>query len=207
VEQFARHDDATTAGLHSAGWTADRAHWWSSASFSRSVRTQPSMAARIVPTRREGAEAVYRRHGGGTLPEEALLRNNFHDYTAFPATAALTFAPASVPAGFAERRLYRVLFAKQLTQAGPENLRALWRAALLEPSGPDERVLATARRRTGDDVYTWDLRSIGPRLACCLDVTALLRAATSTTVGPVLGELTEAVRQQGLIPVTTERFC
>ncbi|GIH10214.1 hypothetical protein Rhe02_82810 [Rhizocola hellebori] len=192
VEQFARHNDATTAGLHNAGWTAQQG-WWSSASFSRAVRTDPGLAARIVPAQRDDAEVVYRRHGGGPLPAETVLRQHFHDYLEFPATPPLVLGAAGVD----QRRLYRVLFAKDLTAAGLANLRARWRCN----TPPDERVLA----RSGQDLFNWDLRRIGPGLAYCLDVT-VSGGDTAATVGPVLDELTAAVRQQGLIPVTTERF-
>jgi hypothetical protein len=235
VEEFVRHKDFSTAGLHNARWSRedrsredrpredwscedqsredktredqsredwsredwsredkthedktheDKTHegrWSSDTAFSRSVRTDPRLSARVVPTTRAGAERAY----PGRLPAEPVLRTYFRDYDEYPAAApllALTPAPPP-PEGFREKRLYRVLFAK--TPAKPEP--------------------ATGRLVEGGEVYTWQLRRIGDGLGWSLDVSVLLKEGTS--IGPVLDRLTDLTRiRHGLIPVTTERF-
>jgi hypothetical protein len=84
-----------------------------------------------------------------------------------------------------------VLFAKDLDAGRPAPLNASWQPA---------------RRRIGADLVTWTLRRVGRGIAWGLDVTVLLATEDDAAVGPVLRDLTAAVRRQGLIPVTTERF-
>ncbi|MFI6779629.1 hypothetical protein [Micromonospora sp. NPDC050276] len=126
VEEFTRHHDFSSRGLDSAGWTPD-ADWWSSASLSRSMRTDPELLARVVPTTRPEAASIYRRLGGGRLPDEAVLRTYFLDHQPIAATPPLRLGPAQPPAGFHERRVYRVLFARDLRAEQVASLRALWR--------------------------------------------------------------------------------
>jgi hypothetical protein len=154
------------------------------------VREDPSLAARVVPAERAEAERVYAQQ----LPTEALLRNHFHDYLSFPSATVLRL-------GTHDRRLYRVLFAKTLAPAGLASLRSRW-----GPAEGDPRVMASARLAIGADLFTWDLRRLGPGLAWCLDVSVLSHGTAEDSIAQVLDELTSAVRQQGLIPVTTERL-
>ena len=66
-------------------------------------------------------------------------------------------------------------------------------------------VLRTVTVRTNRaDVFTWDLRRIGPSVAWCLDVTVDLAGAGDDTIGPVLRELTSRMRRHGMVPVTVE---
>ncbi|MET8365392.1 hypothetical protein ABZU53_17700 [Micromonospora sp. NPDC005194] len=164
VEEFTRHDDFTTTGLHSAGWTPS-AGWWSSASLSRGLRTDPAVLARVVPIAHADAVAAYRRLGGRHLPSEAVLRTYFRDHQAFATAPPLRLGPTQPPEGFHERRVYRVLFAKDLRADQVATLRTVW------------------------------------------------RTTDGCTVGSVAGghreilyELTEVLRQHGLVLVTTERF-
>ncbi|WP_327042609.1 hypothetical protein OG400_10145 [Micromonospora ureilytica] len=201
VEEFTRHRDFTTTGLDSAGWTPD-AGWWSSAALSRAMRTDPEVLARVLPTSRREAEDVYRALGGGQLPNEPLLRTHFLDRQPIATAPPLRLGPAQPPAGFHERRVYRVLFAKDLGAGQVASLRTAWRT----PAGGTGTAAATGRLDQHGDQITWDLRRVGHSLAWCLDVTALLRTDATVVLGSTLSELTNVLRQHGLIPVTTERF-
>lgn len=205
VEEFTRHRDFSTSGLDSVGWTPEGG-WWSSASLSRALRTDPEVLATVVPVERSEAEDVYRRLGGGRLPDEAALRASFSVHQPFATAAPLRLGPAQAPAGFSERRVYRVLFAKDLREDQVEDLRTTWWTADLDTGPRAPGSVAAGHLERGGDHFTWDLRRVGNGLAWCLDVTALLTTDASGEVGPTLYELTNAVRQRGLIPVTTERF-
>jgi hypothetical protein len=201
VEEFTRDDDFTATGLDSAGWTPG-SHWWSAASLSRGLRTDPQLLARVVPCTRSEAESAYRTLGGGQLPDEAVLRRYFLDHQPIPATAPLRLGPAQPPAGFHERRVYRVLFAKDLHAKQVASLRATWQT----PAEGASAAAASGRCERHGDQLSWELRRVGHTLAWCLDVTALLTTDGTGTVGSTLAELTDVMRQHGLIPVTTERF-
>jgi hypothetical protein len=200
VEEFVLADDHTAVGLRSTGWTAADRRWWSSAEFSRAMRADPALRTRVAAAERADAEAAYRRLGGGDLPDEPTLRGYFRDYEPLATSAPLLLGTGPVPDGYREKRLYRVLFAGELTPERLANLRAVWR---MEAAG-SARVAGTARLPVGDDLFTWDLRRIGPGIAWCLDLTALLH--TGTALGPLLRDLTSTMRHQGLIPVTRDRF-
>ncbi|MEH1166654.1 hypothetical protein V6V47_14840 [Micromonospora sp. CPCC 205539] len=202
VETFARHPDFTTAGLDSAGWTPTGAGWWSSASLSRSMRSDPELSARVLPTSRSAAGDAYRTLGGGQLPVETVLRTYFHDHQPIPTVPPLRLGPAQPPTGFHERRVYRVLFARDLREEQVASLRALWHSPVDTAPGS----VAAGHLEKGDDQFTWDLRQIGNRLAWCLDVTVLLGTTNAEAVAATIHELTNVLRRHGLIPVTTERF-
>ncbi|RAO21242.1 hypothetical protein ONO23_01838 [Micromonospora noduli] len=201
VEEFTRHHDFTTTGLDSAGWTPE-AGWWSSAALSRGMRTDPEVLARVLPTSRREAEDVHRALGGGQLPDEPLLRTHFLDHQPIATAPPLRLGPAQPPVGFHERRVYRVLFAKDLRAEQVASLRTAWRS----PAGGTVASAASGRLVEHGDQFTWDLRRVGHSLAWCLDVTALLRTDGTAALGSTLSELTNVLRQHGLIPVTTERF-
>ncbi|MCG5434682.1 hypothetical protein [Micromonospora foliorum] len=201
VEEFARQQDFSARGLDSAGWTPG-ADWWSSASLSRGMRTNPELLVRVVPTTRAEAESVYHRLGGGRLPDEAVLRTYFLDHQPIAATPPLRLGPAQPPADFHERRVYRVLFARDLRAEQVANLQALWRTPV---DGTNAAAASGHLDKNGDHI-TWDLRRVGGTLAWCLDVTVLMRTDCAEAVGSALSDLTAVLRQHGLIPVTTERF-
>ena len=69
-------------------------------------------------------------------------------------------------------------------------------------SRPPRAVVSTARR----PVHLGSAPRRSHSLAWCLDVTALLATDATATLGSTLSELTNVLRQHGLIPVTTERF-
>jgi hypothetical protein len=204
VEEFVRDHDCSTVGLNSTVWTSTEARWSSSASLSRGMRTDPALCARVTPASRGVVEAAYRRLGAGQLPTEAMLRTYFRDYQPFATAVPLRLGPTDAPDGFHEKRMYRVLFAKDLHADQLANLSAVWQ--LTVEGDPCIGGVPGGHRRTGDDHFIWNLRRIGGGIAWCLDLTGLLATNADDTVGPMLYELTSAIRQQGLIPVTTERF-
>ncbi|MCG5448993.1 hypothetical protein [Micromonospora hortensis] len=201
VEEFTRHHDLTTTGLDSAGWTPETG-WWSSATLSRGMRTDPEVLERVFPTSRRKAEDVYRALGGGQLPDESVLRTHFLDHQPIATAPPLRLGPVQPPAGFHERRVYRVLFAKDLRAEQVASLRTAWRT----PTGGTVASVASGRLDEHGDQFTWDLRRVGHTLAWCLDVTVLLSTDASEAVGSTLTGLTNVLREHGLIPVTTERF-
>ncbi|MEU7839971.1 hypothetical protein AB0B39_03270 [Micromonospora sp. NPDC049114] len=202
VEEFTRHDDFTTTGLHSVGWTPN-AGWWSSAPLSRGLRTDPAVLARVVPIARVDAAAAYRRLGGGHLPAEAVLRTHFRDHQAFAAAPPLRLGPTQPPEGFQERRVYRVLFAKDLRADQVATLRAAWRTT----DGGTAGSAASGHHERGGHQFSWDLRRVGHTLAWALDVTVLMGTGAAGAVRSTLTDLTHLLRRHGLIAVTTERFC
>jgi hypothetical protein len=201
VEEFTRHHDFSTTGLDSAGWTQE-AGWWSSAALCRAMRTDPELLSRVVPASRREAEEAYRSLGGGRLPDESVLRTHFLDHHPIASAPPLRLGPAHPPAGFHERRVYRVLFAKDLHAEQLTSLRTAWRT----PAGGTSASAASGRLDKGADQITWELRRVGHHLAWCLDVTVLLTTDAAEAVGVTLSDLTNVLRQHGLIPVTTERF-
>ncbi|MEV4824018.1 hypothetical protein [Micromonospora sp. NPDC049274] len=201
VEEFTRHADFTTTGLHSAGWMPGTG-WCSAASLSRGLRTDPDVLARVVPTARVDAASAYRRLGGGDLPSEAALRTYFRDHQPIATAPPLRLGPTQPPAGFQERRVYRVHFAKDLRADQVAALRTTWRATDDGTAGS----AAGGHRDRGGDQFTWNLRRVGHSLGWGLDVTVLLRTGTAEAVRPTLTDLTNLLRQHGLIAVTTERF-
>ncbi|MEV1331304.1 hypothetical protein AB0J20_17215 [Micromonospora costi] len=201
VEEFVRAPDWCTVGLDSAVWTPATG-WRSSASFSRGMRADARLRARVRPVPRGVADAVHRQLGGGPLPGEPSLRDRFGDRQTFPAAAPLLLASPAAPEGCHERRVYRTLFAGDLPADRGAELAARWPAGHHAPAG----VLAAGRRRVGGDDHTWALRRIGGGVAWAVDLTVALATAADHSVGPVLHELTTVVRLAGLIPATTERF-
>ncbi|GLZ57309.1 hypothetical protein [Micromonospora sp. NBRC 107095] len=207
VEEFTRDRDLVTTGLDSAAWTP-QAGWWSSGALSRDIRTNPQMLARVVPTSRRQAEDVHRALGGGQLPDEALLRTHFLDHQPIASAPPLRLGPAQPPAGFHERRVYRVLFAKDLRPEQVAALRTAWRtpAAGTSASPGTSASVASGHLDGHGDQFSWDLRRVGHTLAWGLDVTALLATGATAALGSTVSALTNVLRQHGLIPVTTERF-
>ncbi|MEN3534219.1 hypothetical protein AAH991_03815 [Microbispora sp. ZYX-F-249] len=202
VEEFALADDFRTVGLNTAGWTAADGVWWSSAAFGRAMREDPGLRARARAVSRPEAEAAYRGLGGGELPGEAWLRARFHDYQPLPDAPPLRLNPPRAPEGFHETRVYRVLL------AGEPSLPRLAEVVTLaaEAGDPRTRVVGTGALRTASDVFTWDVRRIGPGAACSVDLTAHLGTTSGEALGSLLRRLTTAMRHAGAVPVTVERF-
>ncbi|GAB3156057.1 hypothetical protein [Microbispora hainanensis] len=202
VEEFTLTDDFRTVGLDTAGWTAADGDWWSSAAFGRSMREDPGLRARTRAVSRREAEAAYRGLGGGELPGETRLRALFRDHQPLPDSPPLRLTPPRVPEGFHDTRVYRVLF------AGEPRLSLLADVVTLagEAGDPGTRIVGAGELRADPDVFTWEVRRIGPGVACCLDLTAHLGTASVQALGPLLRRLTTATRHAGPVPVTVERF-
>ncbi|MFI7029140.1 hypothetical protein ACIBK1_10590 [Microbispora rosea] len=203
VEEFTLTDDLRTVGLDTAGWwPAADGGWWSSAVFGRALREDPGLRARARAVSRPEAEAAYRGLGGGELPGETRLRALFRDHQPLPDSPPLRLTPPRVPDGFHDTRVYRVLF------AGEPRLPLLADVVALagEAGDPGTRIVGSGELRTDPDVFTWEVRRIGPGVACCLDLTAHLGTASSEALGPLLRRLTTAMRHAGAVPVTVERF-
>ncbi|MER7271683.1 hypothetical protein [Micromonospora sp. WMMD712] len=206
VEEFEHAADHSAARLHSAAWTPQDGGWWSSADFSRTMRLDAALRRRVVAVARPDAAAAYHELGGGDLPDEGTLRGHFHDPAPL-ATAPLRLTPGHPAAGPGETRVYRVLFADALGPDGLAHLRATWRMTVAgDAADPGARVLGVARRRVGDDAFTWHLRRIGAGGPWCLDLTVDLAGDRDDTIRPMLRELTTTLRMRGLLPVTVERF-
>lgn len=199
VEEFAYGEDHVTVGLAGAMWAAGDDRWRGTGSFGRSLRTDKDLLAMLTPIRRERAAALFRDLDGGTLPTDLELRSRFGDWVRFTNAAPLRLGPDDTPHGYAEKRVYRVLFAKEPRAAQLAELSAAWRGTA--PGG-----LPAGKGRAGDHEFTWNLRRVGRGIAWGLDVTMLLSADRVEIAGAVLRKLTTDVRESGLIPVTTERF-
>jgi hypothetical protein len=180
VEEFTRAADGCATGLRSAVWS--HSGWRAAASFSRLLRTDKAQLSRLTPVSRHTAAETFRAFGGGALPSEQDLRAEFADFEPFATAPPLRLGPDDTT------RLYRVLF-----------------AFAEEPLNPPA-TLTSGHRQVNDDLFSWKLRRVGNGLGWALDVTARLATAADDTVAPLLRELTTAVRNHGLIPITTERF-
>ncbi|GIG99965.1 hypothetical protein Pma05_65380 [Plantactinospora mayteni] len=207
VEEFELGADCSAVRLDSIGWLPGDSHWHGAAAFSRAMRTDADLGGRVCGVSRQEVEAVYRRLGGGELPDEETLRGYFDDGTPLPNSAPLWLGTGQPTAGFHQTRVYRILFTAGLAPDGLAKLLATWEMTVdHDLADPRTRVVGTARRRVGDDAFGWDLRRIGAGAAWCLDVTADLASPRDDTIEPMLRELTTAARLAGLIPVTIERF-
>ncbi|GAA4202968.1 hypothetical protein GCM10023074_38770 [Microbispora amethystogenes] len=206
VEEFVFTGDHRTIGLNTAAWSTDDRAWQSSAAFGRAMREDPRLRAHVAAVGRTDAETTYRRLGGGALPGETELRECFRDTLALPDSAPLRLGPEGGSDGFPDSRVYRVLFAGDLRLSGLACL-APEVVTLAEDAGdPRTRIAGTGGLRTARDVFTWELRRIGPGVACCVDLTAHLGTTSDDALRPLLRRLTTAIRHAGPIPVTIERF-
>jgi hypothetical protein len=207
IEEFVLHDDYTAAGIDCAEWIPAGGTWSSSPSLSRGIRTDASLRNRAVPVSRRDAGTAYTMLGGGELPDEARVRTYFQDRRPLPASAPLSLGPIHTPSDSGGTRLYRILFAKELDQRGLANLRRSWSLEPADdPADPQARVVGTATLTTGDHSFGWNLRRIGPGIAWCLDVTVHLGSGPASAIGTLLHQHRQLMREQGLIPVTIERF-
>ncbi|MEV0614148.1 hypothetical protein AB0I81_12560 [Nonomuraea sp. NPDC050404] len=196
VEEFVLADDFTASGIDGAEWQPEIGAWSASAEMSRAIRADTALRSRVTPVSRYEAGEAFALLGGGELPEEAGLRTLFQERRSLPTTAPLNLGRD------ARARRYRILFAGELGEDGLANARTALR---LKPTG-DPRVVGTASARSGGHGFTWELRRIGQGIAWCVDVTARLGSGPATTLGALLHHHRQAIREQGLIPVTVERF-
>ncbi|MEU8141842.1 hypothetical protein [Nonomuraea sp. NPDC048901] len=195
VEEFVLCDDYTAAAIDSAEWSAAAGAWRSSPASSRDIRTDAHLRARVTAVSRHDAGRAYQAGGGGELPQEAEIRALFRERQPLPAAAPLDL-------GTTGSRHYRILFAGE-----PHNLGNIRSALGLEPiDDPLARVVGTATATAAGHTFTWELRRIGPGIAWCLDVTVRLGAGPESAIGALLHHHRQAIREEGLIPVTIERF-
>jgi hypothetical protein len=188
-----------TVGLGGAIWAAGDDRWRGAGSFGRILRTNEELHGMVTPVRRERAAAVYAGLGGGALPGPGELRERFGKWVRFANAAPLRLGADDPPDGFLEKRIYRVLFAKEPRAAQLTELSAAWR-------GSTDGGMPSGIGRAGEHLFSWNLRRVGRGIAWGLDVTVLLRGENAELAGAVLRKLTADVRERGLIPVTTERF-
>ncbi|MER7333873.1 MULTISPECIES: hypothetical protein [unclassified Micromonospora] len=195
VEEFVLGDDLSAVRLRSACWTAD-AGWRSSATFVRTVRTDPRLRSRLAAVNRPGAEAAYGRLGGGALPDEDALRRQFSDDVPLGAGT-----PLRLGAGPA---VHRVLFAGEPDGDAIARLSALLRlGAASGPDVSDPGVVGTGRLRVNDTNHVWQLRRVGG-VAWSIDVTS--DPAGGDGLRWVLRQVTDVARWHGLVPATIERL-
>ncbi|GHJ16252.1 hypothetical protein [Micromonospora sp. AKA38] len=192
VEEFVLADDLSATRLRTAGWTPADGGWWSSAAFARAVRADPAVRGRLRAVTRADAEEAYLRSGGGTLPDEDVLRGHFREDVPLA-----TVAPLRLGGG---PPVWRVLFAGDLDNGRLAGLGA----ALRLSAGTGPGVAGTGRLRVDDTTFRWDLRRVGGGVAWCLDVTA--EPAHRDALRPLLRRLTDVVRRHGPVPATIECF-
>ncbi|MGN9841180.1 hypothetical protein ACTMTI_23940 [Nonomuraea sp. H19] len=197
VEEFVLGEDYTAAGIDSAEWGSATGVWSAAPEVSRAIRTDAALRARVTPVGRRSAYDTYARLGGGELPDEDRLRTFFRRRQPLPAAAPLNLGTSP-----AKSRRYRILFAGEL---GADGLANASQALRLEPTG-DPRVVGKASGSAGGHGFTWELRRIGAGIAWCVDVTARLGTGPVAALGALLHHHRQAIREQGLIPVTVERF-
>ncbi|MEV0628584.1 hypothetical protein ACI2LC_32930 [Nonomuraea wenchangensis] len=197
VEEFVLCEDFTAAGIDSAEWGSETGEWLAAPEVSRLIRSDGALRARVRPAGRRVAREAYARLGGGELPEEEELREHFRRRQPLPTTA-----PLRLGSGPDKDRRYRILFAGEL---GADGLAGAQAALRLKPTG-DPRVVGTASVSAGGHGFSWELRRIGSGIAWCVDVTARLGGGSLATLEALLTYQRQAVRRQGLIPVTVERF-
>jgi hypothetical protein len=109
--------------------------------------------------------------------------------------------------GFRETRVYRILFAGDLSADGLAALGEAWQMPIIgDLADPEVRTLGAVRRQVSGDAFRWDLRRVAAGAAWGLDVTCDLLGDRDEAVGVLLRGLTTQMRQQGMIPVTVDRF-
>lgn len=206
VEEFLLAGDYSSAGLLSGLWSRPEGRWRDGADTSRRLRLDAGLRARVVAVGRAAAAELYRSLCGADLSDEVALRACFGELPAQPSPPLRLSWPEATP-GFRETRVYRILFVDELTQAGLDALSGAWQMPVTGGrADPEVRVLGTVRRQVSGDAFRWDLRRVAAGAAWGLDVTCDLAGERDEAVGVLLRGLTTQMRQQGLIPVTVDRF-
>ncbi|BCJ74917.1 hypothetical protein CS0771_44610 [Catellatospora sp. IY07-71] len=205
LEEFVLRPDGTTSALDSAGWTAAGGTWWSAVTFSRGLRTDARLRARVTPVGRAGAQAAYQAACGAALPPEPELRRHFLDRLELPASAPAHLVPAQATP---ERCVYRVLLAGELPEHGRAALRSGWRMQPFDRGDDTAHRIAGRTRRTLDgQTVTWTLRQLGDEATWAVDLSTDRSDNPATpALAPLLLRLRTEARGQGLIPVAVERM-
>jgi hypothetical protein len=206
AEEFLPAADYSSAGLVSGFWSRDESRWRDGADISRRLRLDAALRARVVAVGRAAAAELYRRWCGVEVPGEAALRAYFGAPPA-PSPPPLRLSGPEPGPGFRETRVYRILFVDELTQDGLDALSGAWQMPITgDLADPEVRILGAVRRQVSGDSFRWDLRRVAAGAAWGLDVTCDLAGERDEAVGVLLRGLTTQMRQQGLIPVTVDRF-
>ncbi|WP_316250014.1 hypothetical protein [Micromonospora chalcea] len=206
AEEFLLAPDYSSAGLVSGGWIRSEGRWHEASATSRRLRADAGLRERVTPVARAAAAALYRDLCGADLPDEDTLRACFGAPPAQP-PSPLRLGDSGPRPGFRETRVYRILFAGELS---PDDLTALseaWQMPITgDPADPGTRVLGAVRRQVRGDAFRWDLRRVAAGAAWGLDVTCDLLGDRDEAVGVLLHGLTTRMREQGMLPVTVDRF-
>jgi hypothetical protein len=206
AEEFLLAVDYSSVGLLSGFWSRREGGWRDGADTSRRLRLDVDLRAQVVPVGRAVAAELYRIVCGVDLPDEAALRACFGDLPA-QSPPPLRLSGAEAAPGFRETRVYRILFVNEVTQDGLDALSGAWQMPVTgDLADPEVRVLGAVRRQVARDAFRWDLRRVAAGAAWGLDVTCDLAGGRDEAVGVLLRGLTTQMRQQGLIPVTIDRF-
>jgi hypothetical protein len=170
------------------------------------LRLDAALRAHLAAVGRAAAASLCWNLCGADLPDEPALRACFGELPAQPPPPLRLSGPEATP-GFRETRVYRILFVNELTQDGLEVLSDAWQMPVIgDLAAPEVRVLGAVRRQVSGDAFRWDLRRVAAGAAWGLDVTCDLAGERDEAVGVLLRGLTTQMRQQGLIPVTVDRF-
>ncbi len=206
AEEFLLAADYSSAGLVSGGWSRSEARWCDASATSRRLRVDAALRERVTPVGRAAAAALYRDLCGADLPGEAALRARFGAPPVQPPSPLRLNGSEATP-GFRETRVYRILFTDELTRDGLAALSEAWQMPITgDLADPDVRILGAVRRQVSGDAFRWDLRRVAVGAAWGLDVTCDLLGDRDETVGVLLRGLTTQMRQQGMIPITVDRF-
>ncbi|GGL20540.1 hypothetical protein [Mangrovihabitans endophyticus] len=206
AEEFLLAADHSSAGLVSGGWSRSEGRWHDASATSRRLRLDAALRKRVTPVNRTTAATLYRDLCGADLPHEPALRAYFGAPAAQPASA-LPLTGCEPRPGFRETRVYRILFADELSPDGLAALSEAWQMPVTgDLADPEVRILGAVRRQVAGDTFRWDLRRVAAGAAWGLDVTCDLRGDRDEAVGVLLRGLTTQMRQQGMIPVTIDRF-
>lgn len=206
AEEFLLAPDYSWAGLASGGWTRSEGRWHEASATSRRLRTDAGLRKRVTPVARAAAAALYRDLCGADLPDEDTLRACFGAPPAQP-PYPLRLGGSEPRPGFRETRVYRILFAGELSPDGLAALSEAWQTPITgDLTDPGTRILGAVRRQVYGDAFRWDLRRVAAGAAWGLDVTCDLLGDRDEAVGVLLHGLTTRMRQQGMVPVTVDRF-
>ncbi|MBB4690687.1 hypothetical protein [Paractinoplanes abujensis] len=206
VEELLPAPDHSSAGLVSGVRSRRESSWRDGADTSRRLRLDAALRLQVVAVGRAAAAEFYRSVCGVGLPDEAALRAQFGELPAQPPRPLRLSGPEAAP-GFRETRVYRILFVNELTQDGLDALSSGWQMPVVgDLVDPEVRILGAVHRQVSGDCFRWDLRRVAAGAAWGLDVTCDLAGERDEAVGVLLRGLTAQMRQQGLIPVTVDRF-
>jgi hypothetical protein len=206
AEEFLLTADYSSAGLVSGGWSRSEARWCDASATSQRLRVEAALRKRMTPVDRTAAAALYGELCGTDLPDEATLRACFGAPRSKPPSPLRLSGPKPRP-GFRETRVYRILFAGELSPDGLAALSEAWQMPVTgDLADPDVRILGAVRPQVTRDAFRWDLRRVAAGTAWGLDVTCDLLGDRDEAVGVLLRGLTTQIRQQGMIPVTVDRF-